>query len=78
MRDPALEKAYAGISPFLYHEDDRPKRCPSCFAPMWPAFARAWQSTVRDLGFRDRVVHVVTCASHYCRSRAREFARFDA
>lgn len=76
MRDLELERVHAsyGFSPYLFHPEDRPGRCPSCSALLGGRWAlRAWLSVVE-------VVHVgrvkvVTCCSHYCRAQVERIAR---
>ena len=62
MRDIELERFPVP----LYRE--KPKRCPSCF--VLPRLA--WLSIV-ELPTGE-IAKVETCSTHYCRSRAQEFA----
>lgn len=64
--DPSLDLA-------IDRRGGRSLRCPSCgcvTVPYWHAWQHAFTFQVGPNLMRT----VVTCASHYCRSRAKEFA----
>lgn len=68
MRDLEAEQRF----PQPMYRPEARERCPSCGAlpPL------RYQTIVRN-PFADQYAKVVTCASHYCRARAAEFARFE-